>query len=170
MRNLLTSFFVFFIFASCKTPPPQVVIEEPVPVPVIEIIKPEFEIVSIVIIQAELINTQFETVVNINNPNEFAVDISSINYKLYGNGLFWAEGEQKDILQIPAQSSCKIKICFTMNFINMNRRLLDDVIGMRRINYRFKGDAILNTGFAHIEPFIAIFDKSGFSEVKQKAD
>jgi LEA14-like dessication related protein len=164
MRKFFSSSLIFLFFLSCKTPP--VVIKEE-PIPVIDVIKPEFEIVSIVIIQAELINTEFETVVKIDNPNEFPVALSSINYSLYGNGLLWSDGRKKDILHIPAQSSCETKFCFTMNFINMNRRLLDDIIAMRHIKYRFKGAAEVNTDFAHIQPFITSFDRAGLSEVKQ---
>jgi hypothetical protein len=56
-----------------------------------------------------------------------------------------------------------------MNFINTNRKLLDDVIAMRRINYRFRGQADIrfNTPRAFISG--VKFDSSGFSDVKRKA-
>ena len=141
------------------------VIEE---APEIEIIEPEFSIVSIAVLQADLINTEFQTIVRIDNPNDFAVDLSSLSYELYGNGRFWGDGTGKDILHIPALSSCEAKFSFLMNFINMNRRLLDDIIAMRQVNYRFKGKAQVGIDIPEIPAFVTNFERSGFSEVKKK--
>jgi LEA14-like dessication related protein len=142
-----------FLFLTCKSKPP-VLVELP-----INIIEPKFEVV-----------TEFEAVIKIDNPNNFAIDLLSIKYELYGNNLLWADGATKDVLNIPAKSSSKTHFRFTMNFINTNRRLLDDVIAMRRINYRFKGQAEIkfNTPGAFVSS--VKFDSFGLSDVKRKAD
>ena len=132
MRKYWFVFLFISFLASCKTPP---FVQTG-----INIKEPRFDIVSIAIIQAELINTQFEAVLKIDNPNDFPVEISSIRYELHGNGMFWVDGNEDYLLLIPEKSSCETKFKFTMNFINMNRRILDDVIRMRSVQYRFKGD------------------------------
>jgi len=153
-----------FLFLTCKSKPP-VLVELP-----INIIEPKFEVVSIYIIQADLVVTEFEAVIKIDNPNNFAIDLLSIKYDLYGNNLLWADGVAEDVLNIPAKSSSKIHFRFTMNFINTNRKLLDDVIAMRRINYRFRGQAEIQ--FNTPRPFVSNvkFDSYGLSDVKRKAD
>jgi len=163
MRKLLFFLLTIVFFSACKTQPQP---EAPVSV---EVLEPSFEIVSIVILQADLINTQFETVLKINNPNNFALSLTSIKYRLFGNGLFWAEGAGSDILQISANSSEETKFRFTMNFINMNRKLLDDIIAMRQVSYRFTGEAEVQPNL-RLSPFVMNFDISGLSNVKQKAD
>ena len=174
----LVVLLLLFSLAACKSHPSHPVEPElaeteaePIPEPAVEIKNPEFTIVSIAIIQGELINTEFETVVRIDNPNEFAVNLASLSYTLYGNGRFWADGKAKNILYIPAKSSCETEFRFIMNFINMDRRLLDDIIAMRRVNYRFKGtvQVQVQNGLSHIPSFITNFERSGFSEVKKKA-
>jgi len=162
MRKFLIFVLIALLFSACKS--------QPVPAPVIEIKEPEFEIVSILVLQADLVNTQFETVLRIKNPNAFAVELSSVNYELHGNGRLWAEGAQEDIFQIPAESSCETVFNFSMNFINMSRGLLDDVIAMRQVNYRFKGDAEVKPKVPRLPPFTMQFDCEGFSDVKQKAE
>jgi len=189
MKKCFLLIFIPLLIIACKSPPPvepvvieevieaaeaveiAVVIEEPEPEPepVIEILEPQFEIVSIVILQAELINTEFETKIKIDNPNVFDVNLSSINYVLYGNGLKWADGHGKNILHIPALSSCETEFRFTMNFINTNRKLLDDVITMRNVKYRFSGNAEVEPDAAKIPSFKTHFDNSGLSEVKPNA-
>ncbi|MDR1869572.1 MAG: LEA type 2 family protein [Treponema sp.] len=168
MRKFLLFLTFILLLTGCKSRQP--VKPEFVFEPKIEVVEPEFNIVSISIIQADLINTQFEAVVRVDNPNKFAVDISSFNYELYGNGKFWANGCGRDILKIPAQSSCETEFRFVMNFINMNRRLLDDVIAMRQVRYRFAGNVDVEPGISKLPAFHMSFERSGLSEVRQKAE
>jgi len=156
------------LFAACKSPPPPLpqITEEPV----IIVKEPVFEIISIVILQAELINTQFETVLRIDNPNEFPVELSRIKYELHGNGMFWADGMENDVFQIPGKSRKDTKFRFSMNFINMNRKLLDDVVAMRKVQYVFKGEADVRGNYARLPVSTMKFNCSGLSEVKPKAE
>jgi len=163
MRNILILLTIILLCA-CKSPPHSKHAEK---APDIVILNPEFEIVSIFILQADLVVTQFETVLKITNPNEFALELNSLTYELFGNGLSWARGSGKNILHIPANGTTAAKFLFEMNFINMNRRLLDDVIAMRRVNYRFKGAAEVQPVISNIASFHMNYDCSGYSDVKR---
>jgi LEA14-like dessication related protein len=173
MRKYLLLILIILSLITCKSPPQ--VIQPEIEIPKVEITgidirEPVFKIISIAVIQADLINTEFEAVLVIDNPNEFPVELSSISYELHGNGMFWADGNENNILLIPAKSSSETKFYFSMNFINMNRKILDDVIKMRNVRYRFKGDVEVKAAISSIPSFPMIFDCSGLSEVKQKAD
>ena len=178
MKKILLLLLIIPFFSACKSPPAAPYVTPPPPsIPVIppavvqaviNVIEPEFEIVSIVILQADLVNTDFETELRIINPNDFAVELSSIEYELHGNGMFWAEGSENDILHIPANSVCETKFRFSMNFINMNRRILDDVIRLRQVQYKFCGDVVVKAVIPGVPPFPMTFDCSGYSEVKQR--
>lgn len=159
MNKIFIIILTILLLASCKTQQTM---------PNIEFVQPEFEIVSIVIIQADLINTEFETTLKINNPNKFDLQLTSIKYELYGNGMFWAGGVAEENASIPAESSGETKFRFSMNFINMNRNLLDDVIAMRRVQYAFKGEAIVSNSRLRSFPFK--FDIKGLSDVKPTAN
>jgi len=167
MRKFLFFLAIPLLLTVCKSKP---AVLEIVNEPEIEILEPEFNVVSIVILQADLINTQFEAVVRIDNPNKFAVDLSSLNYELYGNGKFWANGKEQDILHIPALSSCETEFRFSMNFINMNRKLLDDVIALRQVRYRFAGDVEVEPDISKLPAFHMNFERTGLSEVRPKVD
>ena len=179
MRKYLTVLLsVFVVVSACKSQP------KIAPVPVLE---PVFDIASIYIIQADLVVTEFEAVIKIDNPNHFPMELFSINYELYGNDRFWADGTSenfrsannrqeaapnhthKSVFNIPAQASAEAKFTFQMNFINMPRSLLDDVIAMRQVNYRFKGKAEVRAIIEDAKIFTAEFDCTGLSDVKKRA-
>jgi LEA14-like dessication related protein len=161
MRKFLFFIVILYLLISCKS-------QKPVEPEVIEVIEPEFNVISIAVIQADLINTLFEAVIKIDNPNKFAVNLSSLGYELYGNGKLWADGKGKDILHVPALSSCETEFRFSMNFINMNRILLDDIIAKRQVRYRFAGNVAVEPDIPNSDPFNMNFERSGLSGVKEK--
>jgi LEA14-like dessication related protein len=127
--------------------------------------EPEFTITAIAIMQAELINTRFRVSLRIDNPNIFPVALSSLGYELYGAGRFWADGREEDVLHIPAQGSTETRLFLMMNFINMKRGLLDEVIALRHVRYRFTGEAEVGTGVSWLPSFHMGFDHTGNSAV-----
>ncbi|MDR2158742.1 MAG: LEA type 2 family protein, partial [Treponema sp.] len=112
-----------------------------------------------------LVNTRFRVTVRIDNPNGFPVNLSSFEYELYGAGRFWADGKETDALHIPARDSAEVKLFLLMNFINMKRELLDEVIAMRQVRYRFSGEALVETGVSWLPEFRMRFDRQGHSNV-----
>jgi LEA14-like dessication related protein len=93
------------------------------------------------------------------------VTLSSFNYELYGNGLLWADGTEINVLQIPEKSSAGTDLFLMMNFINMRRDLLDQIIRLQNVNYRFTGNARVSTGVDYLPVFNTVFDLSGYSPV-----
>ncbi len=127
--------------------------------------KPNFTITAIKIMQADLINTRLRVSLALDNPNHFPVELTSFHYELYGDGRFWAAGEEKNILRIPAKETAGIDLFLTMNFTNMRRNILDQIIAMTEVRYQFKGKAEINTGTEHIPRFVTQFEQTGHSEV-----
>jgi LEA14-like dessication related protein len=126
---------------------------------------PEFSIASIAIVKAELVNTRFRVDLTIDNPNIFPVTLSSFDYELYGRGRFWARGREQDVLRVPAQGKAEARLHLEMNFIDMRRELLDEVIALGRVPYRFTGEALVDTGVPLLPRFKMDFDRSGASAV-----
>jgi LEA14-like dessication related protein len=127
--------------------------------------RPVFTITDIAVLQAELINTLFRVNLKVENPNPFPVELSAFQYELYGSGRFWAGGREKNILRIPPRESAEAKLFLVMNFINMKRDLLDQVIAFENVRYRFAGEALVSTGIEYLPQFRSSFDLSGLSEV-----
>jgi len=126
---------------------------------------PVFTITAIAVLRAELINTRFRVSLRIDNPNPFPVVLHSISYALYGDGVLWADGIDRDIVRVEARSSVQGNLHLLMNFIDMSRALLDRIIHMDSVNYRFTGTAQINTGIDFLPSFKTDFDLSGYSQV-----
>ena len=126
---------------------------------------PVFSITSIAILKAELINTRFRVGLRIDNPNPFPVELSAFGYELYGNGRLWADGTERNIIKVPAKSPVRGNLFLIMNFINMKRDLLEQIIWLQDVNYRFAGQAQVSTGVEYLPRFITEFDLSGYSQV-----
>ncbi|MCL2175193.1 MAG: LEA type 2 family protein [Treponema sp.] len=159
IKKILLIIFILtiFILTGCKSNPKAK----------LEITDPSFEVVSIAVIQADIVVTEFETILKITNSNNFALELKSLTYELFGKGASWAKGSVKDILRIPAEGSAETRFVFEMNFINMSRSLLDDVVAMRQVQYRFKGNAEVHPALPRVQPFVINYDCSGLSEVKR---
>ena len=132
--------------------------------------EPAFSITSIAILKAELINTRFRVSMRMDNPNPFPLELSSFIYELYGNGRLWAEATEKKVFVVEGRSSAQGDLFLIMNFINMERRLLDQIINLVDVNYHFIGKAQVSTGvdIGYLPKFSAGFDLSGYSEVLEK--
>jgi LEA14-like dessication related protein len=126
---------------------------------------PGFTITSIAVMRAELINTRFRVDLRIDNPNIFPVKLSSLGYELYGTGRFWADGKMTANLEVPPKGSADTRLNLVMNFINMKRELLDEVIALGQVPYRFTGEALVDTGIPMLPSFRMDFDHSGYSAV-----
>ena len=113
--------------------------------------------------QAELINTRLKVKLRIENPNPFPVSLSSFKYELYGEGRFWADGTEKNVFTVPASDFTEKELFLVMNFIDMRRDLLDKVIEMKSVAYRFTGTVEIN---AENMPLLSKrFNMEGESEV-----
>ena len=126
---------------------------------------PVFNITSIAILKAELINTRFRVGLKIDNPNPFPLELSAFSYELYGNGRIWADGQERNVLKVNGKSSLQGNLFLLMNFINMKRDLLDQVINLEDVNYRFSGDALVISGVEYLPQFKTSFNLSGYSPV-----
>jgi LEA14-like dessication related protein len=154
-RFFFSLFLICLALASCKTSPPKgPVVKDPV-----------FSITSIKILQAELINTRLKVHIRVENPNNFPVELLSITYELYGAGRLWTDGTESNPCTIPALGFLEKDLFLVMNFINMRRDLLDRIIAMRTVRYRFTGTAKLSA--EALPAFTHAFNLEGESEVEQ---
>jgi LEA14-like dessication related protein len=127
--------------------------------------EPGFTIASIAVLQADLINTCLKVRVRVDNPNSFPLELSALSYELYGGGRLWADGTETAVMPIPPGGFAEKDLFLPMNFMNMTREVLDQIIALRAVRYRFSGEAALTTGIETLPRFTMGFDLAGESPV-----
>ena len=126
---------------------------------------PVFSIIDIAVLKDELINTKFMVRIKVENPNPFPVSLSSFNYELYGDGRFWADGSEKNSLDVPGLETKQTDLYLGMNFIDMSRNLLNQIINLQNVEYRFCGEAQVSLNVDYLPHFTDSFELSGYSRV-----
>jgi LEA14-like dessication related protein len=122
---------------------------------------PRFRITSIKIERDLLVTTNLRLGLEIENPNEFPLELDSFDYGFYGEGRLWADGGSSIPLTVPAKGKAQRGLEFEMNFADMDRRLFDLVANLRVVRYRLAGEARIATDLAFLPAFEARFDREG---------
>ncbi len=122
---------------------------------------PKFRITSIKIERDLLVTTNLRLGLEIENPNEFPLELDSFDYGFYGEGRLWADGGSASPLTVPAKGKAERGLEFEMNFADMDRRLFDLVANLRVVRYRLAGEARIATGLAFLPSFAVRFDREG---------
>jgi len=125
------------------------------------VMPPVLVISSIRILKDELINTRLGVELEVRNPNAFPLAFSALDYRLYGEGRYWASGSLSQPFIVPAVGSTTASLYLTMNFTDMDRSLLDRVIKLATVDYRLTGTGRLETGLEFLPEFALPFDLSG---------
>ncbi len=129
------------------------------------IMPPVLRIAAIRILKDELINTRLRVDLEIRNPNIFQLSFSTLDYKLFGEGRYWAGDSLAKMFAVPALETATASLYLTMNFTDMSRSLLDQVIKLAAVNYRLVGAGRIDTGLAFLPQFTLPFDMAGKTQV-----
>lgn len=125
------------------------------------VMAPTLTVSSIRILKDELINTKLRVDLAVDNPNAFPLTFSALDYRLYGEGRYWASDSLAKAFTVPELGSATASLYLTMNFSDMSRSLLDQVIRLAAVSYRLEGRGRVATGLAFLPEFSLPFDLSG---------
>jgi len=131
------------------------------------ILPPSLRIASIRILKDELINTKLRVDVEVTNPNGFPLSFAALDYRLFGEGRYWASGSIAEPFMAPARTMATASLYLTMNFTDMSRSLLDQVIKLASVNYRLEGKGRVATGLEFLPEFALPFDMAGRTQVSR---
>lgn len=129
--------------------------------------EPLLRITSLRIERDVLVTTNLRLDMEIENPNAFPLEMSSISYDFYGEGRAWASDADAVPALVPAKGTIRRGLRFTMNFADADRRLFDLVARLRTVRYRLSGSAEVGTGLEAIPSFTLGFDLEGACPVEE---
>lgn len=127
----------------------------------LRILPPVLTVKRILIVKDELINTKLQLDIGVENPNAFPLSFTELEYRLYGERRYWASGSIADSFLVPALGATDASLFLTMNFGDMNRSLLDQIIKLASVAYRLEGMGKIGTGLDFLPEFALPFELSG---------
>ncbi|MDR2518246.1 MAG: LEA type 2 family protein [Spirochaetaceae bacterium] len=120
--------------------------------------EPEFTITAIAVSRAE--QTRFRVSLQIANPNQFPLELSSLTYTFYGDGALWADGKKELLLPIPAGSSAETQVFLMTSGLEVHRSWQDELDQLTQVQYRLTGESMIHTNIIFLPAFRMDFDLS----------
>jgi LEA14-like dessication related protein len=126
---------------------------------------PALTIVAADMTSADVFSQQFRVRIRAENPNDKALPIKSIDYKLYLEGDAFAQGESLASFVVPANGEKEFDITVRTNFEVAVARLLSRINGQTgsKIHYDFVGHVKVDASFSPKLPF----QQSGVVDLKR---
>lgn len=129
--------------------------------------EPIFRISSLKIERDILVTTNLRLELEVENPNDFPMDLALFAYRFYGEGASWAEGRFEGPVDLPARQAKMIGLAFEMNFADRDRKLLDLVAELKTLRYELVGKARASTGLPFLPAFDVAVDEEGSCQVER---
>jgi LEA14-like dessication related protein len=113
-------------------------------------IAPRVTLVGASLVSADVFSQQFRVKVHVDNPNDRALPIKSINYKLFLEGDGFAEGSSLAAFVVPPHGEQEFDLTMQTNFVSSIGRLLSKFAGTRNrtMQYTFTGDVVVDMSFS----------------------
>ena len=114
---------------------------------------PRLTIVNAGMTSGDIFSQNFLVHLNVQNPNDRELAIKAIEYKLFLQGDFFAEGTSNRPFTIPAKDETEFDMTVRTNFVSGIGRLLTRLNGKTRVEYVFDGKVLLASGMIRTIPF-----------------
>jgi hypothetical protein len=128
---------------------------------------PLFRITSLKIERDILVTTNLALEIEVENPNDFPLELKSMDYRFFGERKSWSAGAYEGALSLPPRSIRRAKLAFEMNFADRDRRLFDLVAELKTVSYGLFGTARIATGLGFLPEFSVKVDEEGSCQVER---
>ncbi|VAW51009.1 hypothetical protein MNBD_GAMMA05-2357 [hydrothermal vent metagenome] len=128
-----------------------------IPVPKV----PEISIRDVKVKSISFISAELVARIEVNNPNDFDMGVSNLNYVLNINQQNWGQGEIKNTINIPKKGKGIVEIPLKLNLLSAGKSAYDVVTNKKPVEYQLKGNATINTALELLKTYNMPLDVSG---------
>ena len=114
---------------------------------------PKLTVVNIEVVKADLLQQQLRVRMRVQNPNDRALPVKSIQYQVEVAGEAFAHGESERDFLVPANGEKEFDVSVTANAASMLLRMLGGGRKMDVVEYRITGKVMLASGLMRNVPF-----------------
>jgi len=115
--------------------------------------EPHLEVVNVEVLKGDLLRQELRVRMRVQNPNDRALPVKSIQYQVEVAGEAFAHGESERDFLVPANGEKEFDVSVTANAASMLLRMLGGGRKMDVVEYRITGKVMLASGLMRNVPF-----------------
>jgi LEA14-like dessication related protein len=104
--------------------------------------------------------------IEVNNPNDFDMAVTNLNYQLNINQENWGQGKITNNINIPKKGKGTIDFPLKLNFLNTGKAAYDIVVNKKPVQYQLKGNATINTTLKLLKNYNMPLDITGTTSLR----
>ena len=128
---------------------------------------PNISLAGIKIDQLGLTGAKLGLQLNVDNPNNFGLDIRQLVYNLTVNGQQWAQSNLGETISLDKKGNSQLNIPISLNFLEMGSALYKVLTQSQPLDYQLNGDMKLDTSLPLLKDISAPFNKAGTVNTKR---
>ena len=115
--------------------------------------EPHLEVVNVEVLKGDLLRQELRVRMRVQNPNDRALPVKSIEYQVEVAGEAFAHGESERDFVVPANGEQEFDVSVTANAASMLLRMLAGGRKLEVLEYRITGKVKLASGLMRNVPF-----------------
>ena len=127
---------------------------------------PDIRIRDISVKNISFISAELVARIEMNNPNDFDMGVSNLNYQLNINQENWGQGKITNNINISRKGKGLVSIPLKINFLTAGMSVYDIVVNKKPVEYQLKGNATINSSLELLKNYNMPLDISGTTSLR----
>ncbi|HHJ34818.1 MAG TPA: hypothetical protein ENJ87_03540 [Gammaproteobacteria bacterium] len=127
---------------------------------------PDIKIKDVKVKNISFTSAELVTLVEIDNPNDFGLTISKLNYQLEVNQQNWGQGKVTRSSNIPGKGKGFVEIPVKLNLLSAGRSAYTALVNKSPVAYQLKGNVTIDTGLDLLKNYRLPLDISGTTAIR----
>ena len=106
---------------------------------------PSVTVSNVAIENLSLTGAALNVEMDVDNPNAFGVDLTTLDYNLLVNGKSWLETKATNVATLPEKGSTKMSVPIRLSFADMGMALYQTLTQTKPMEYQLNGNMTLDT-------------------------
>jgi len=107
--------------------------------------QPEIRLESVDLVGVSTDGMRLRLLTVIENPNDFGADITGLAYRIYGDDVELASGNQTDLIQIPAGGTVEVDVPFVLTW-SSGKTILEGILDGEEHDWKLEGSVDVRKG------------------------
>lgn len=122
---------------------------------------PDVKLKTIKLDNLSLTNASFNLQFEVDNPNQWNLNLNKMDYHLIVNDKKWAVGNITEQINVKSKDKNLVEIPFTLNYLDVGSSVFNMIKNNADFEYKFTGNAEVGSSTKYLQNFDFPFEKTG---------